>query len=194
MLEQKYILTDADGVLLDWEVDFNKWMTAKGYTKRVSDVYAMETAYDIDRAESKALVRQFNSCAWMGYLPVFRDAKSGVAKLVEMGYKFICITSLSLDENAAKLRMSNLENIFGKGVFEELICLDTGADKDEVLEKYKDTGMYWIEDKVQNANLGDTLGLKSILIDHGHNLDSKLNNGVVRVGKWAHIVDIIAKD
>ena len=28
----KLILTDADGVLLDWEYAFNIWMTEKGYT------------------------------------------------------------------------------------------------------------------------------------------------------------------
>lgn len=30
----KTILTDADGVLLDWEVDFNKWMEKHGYEKK----------------------------------------------------------------------------------------------------------------------------------------------------------------
>ena len=76
-------------------------------------------------------------------------------------------------------------------MFTELVCLDTGADKDEALAKYKDSGLYWIEDKTQNANLGQTLGLKSILIDHVHNKEDKVNNGVVRVGNWAQIVDII---
>ena len=37
----------------------------------------------------------------------------------------------------------------GKYAFSKVICLDTGADKDEALErlakKYK--GSYWIEDK-----------------------------------------------
>jgi hypothetical protein len=130
----------------------------------------------------------------MRYLPAFRDARSGVAHLVEAGYTFICITSLSLDANAAKLRMRNLEDIFGKNVFSELVCLDTGADKDDALERYRDSGLYWIEDKVQNANLGATLGLNSILIEHSHNKDSETLDGVVRVGKWAQIVDIIVSD
>ena len=187
----KTILTDADGVLLDWEVDFNKWMTQKGYTKQVAGIYEMEVAYGISKVECKKLIKEFNSCAWVRYLPAFRDARSGVAHLVEAGYTFICITSLSLDEKAAKLRKRNLEAIFGKGVFTELVCLDTGADKDEALEKYRDSGLYWIEDKTQNANLGQTLGLKSILIDHVHNKEDEVNNGVVRVGNWAQIVDII---
>ena len=189
---EKIVLTDADGVLLDWEVDFNKWMTKHGYEKKVFGVYAMEVAYGISRVECKKLIREFNSSAWVRYLPAFRDARSGVAHLVEAGYKFVCITSLSLDEKAAKLRKRNLEAIFGKDVFTEIVCLDTGADKDEALEKYKDSGLYWIEDKTQNANLGQTLGLNSILIDHSHNKEDVTNKGVVRVGNWAQIVDIIA--
>jgi hypothetical protein len=187
----KIILTDADGVLLDWEHDFNKWMLLKGYTKKVAGIYEMEVAYGMPKLECKKLVKEFNASAWVRYLPAFRDARSGVAHLVEAGYTFICITSLSLDEKAAKLRKRNLEAIFGKGVFTEIVCLDTGADKDDALEKYRDSGLYWIEDKTTNANLGATLGLKSILIDHVHNKDSKINKGVVRVGNWAQIVDII---
>ena len=59
-------------------------------------------------------------------------------------------------------------------MFSELVCLDTGADKDDALERYRDSGLYWIEDKVQNANLGATLGLNSILIEHSHNKDSEI--------------------
>ena len=190
-MKRTTILTDADGVLLDWAHDFEKWMSQKGYTKEVEGIYEMEIAYGMPKLQCKKLVREFNASAWVRYLPAFGDARSGVAHLVEAGYTFICITSLSLDEKAAKLRKRNLEAIFGKGVFTEIVCLDTGADKDEALEKYRDSGLYWIEDKTTNANLGATLGLKSILIDHVHNKESKINKGVVRVGNWAQIVDII---
>jgi len=190
-MTNKTILTDADGVLLDWEVDFNKWMAKRGYAKKVNDVYEMEIAYGLSKFKCKKLVREFNSSAWVRYLPAFRDARSGVAHLVEAGYKFHCITSLSLDEKAGKLRKKNLEAIFGKNVFEEVICLDTGADKDDALEPYKDSGLYWIEDKTANANLGAKLGLKSLLINHTHNETQDTVDGVVRVGKWAQIVDIV---
>ena len=44
-----------------------------------------------------------------------------------------------------------IDNVFGKGVFTKLVCLDTGADNDEGLEPYKDSGLWWIEDKTVNA-------------------------------------------
>ena len=97
-----------------------------------------------------------------------------------------------LDPKTKELRQQNLDNVFGKGVFTKLVCLDTGADKDEALEEYRDSGLYWIEDKTINANLGARLGLKTILINHEHNSDdSELDSSVQRVGKWTEIVDIV---
>jgi FMN phosphatase YigB (HAD superfamily) len=188
----KVILTDCDGVLLNWEASFTTWMAQKGYNKVDADEYDVAKSYSLSKAESKPLVRQFNESAWMGYLPALRDARSGVAKLVELGYEFVCITSLSLDENAKKARVKNLQAIFGEDVFtmENVVCLDTGADKDEALAEYAGLGLYWIEDKTENAKLGVDLGLKTILVNHGHNQDCD-NTNIKRVANWAEIVSIV---
>lgn len=193
ILNDKIILTDCDGVLMDWSSAFYQWMENKGYEKTVAGVYKIDKAFGLDYEEGNRLVREFNESAWMGYLKAFRDARSGVAHLYEAGYRFHCITSLSLDKKAKRLRMYNLENVFGKGVFKELVCLDTGADKDQALEKYRDSGLYWIEDKPENAAVGADVGLKSLLITHDYNVDYK-NEQVLRVANWAEIVDIIVND
>jgi hypothetical protein len=192
-MKNKVILTDCDGVLLDWVTQFHDWMTSKGYVQEVTDIYDISTMYGIEKNQGSALVREFNESAWMGFLPAFRDARSGVARLVEAGYQFVVITSLSLDEKARLLRISNLKNIFGKDVFTDVICLDTGADKDDALSPYEGTGMYWLEDKAENAECGQKLGLKSILIEHTHNSDY-VNDDIVRVANWAEMVDVIVND
>jgi hypothetical protein len=152
----------------------------------------MEAVFEMRQDKTKALIKEFNNSAWMGYLQPLRDARSGVAKLVEAGYTFYAITSISLDPNTKKLRQRNLDNVFGKDVFTKLVCLDTGADKDDALEEYKDSGLFWIEDKTMNANLGARLGLKSIIITHKHNSnDNELDSSIKRAGKWTEIVDIV---
>ena len=188
--EYKIILTDCDGVLLDWETAFHDWMAQHGYVKKVEAIYDMSETYGIEKAEGKRLIKEFNESAWMGYLKAFRDARSGVARLYEAGYRFHCITSLSLDKKAKRLRMQNLENVFGKGVFKELGCLDTGADKDEALAEYKDSGLYWLEDKTENAECGLKFGLKSILINHPHNVDCD-NDDIIVCEDWNDIVNEI---
>ena len=186
----KVILTDCDGVLLDWENSFHAWMKEHGHERVVEGVYEMEIAYGIPKAVCKELVREFNESAWMCCLPALRDSRSGVAKLVEAGYTFVCITSLSLDPYAKQLRVENLEKVFGEGVFDDVVCLDTGADKDEALAPYKDTGLYWIEDKTENAVLGSDLGLNTILINHAHNSDCD-DKRITKVDNWAQISNLI---
>jgi hypothetical protein len=184
------ILTDADGVLLSWEDHFHQWMEARGYNKIKNDIYHINEQYDVTRNESKRLVQEFNNSAWIGWCPVLRDARSGVAKLYENGCRFVCITSLSLDPYAKELRWQNLRAIFGEDPFIELVCLDTGADKDAALAPYQGTGLWWIEDKIENAVLGADLGLKSIIIDHSYNRELN-DNRIVRVKNWSEIVKLV---
>jgi hypothetical protein len=82
----------------------------------------------------------------------------------------------------------NLRKVFGNAV-ESVICLDTGADKDEALEPYQNSNMWWIEDKPENADVGHKLGLRSILVEHGHNMNHLCNYNVAK--NWRQIYDII---
>ena len=190
LIHEKTILTDCDGVLLAWEGAFHEWMSSKGFTKKEHGTYDISKTFGIPKTLGKKLVKEFNESAWMGFLPAFKDARSGVAKLVEHGWKFIVITSLSLDPKAQMLRISNLKNIFGKNVFIEVICLDTGEDKDAELVKFKDSGLWWIEDKPENAECGLKYGLKPILIEHEHNKEHE-EDGIEYAYDWEEIFNII---
>ena len=153
-MKDKVILVDCDGVLLDWVYAFNQWMSRHGYTLQQEDVYCIGQRYGIEKPEAKKLVRMFNESAVIRKLPPLRDAIKYVKKLhEEHGYIFHAITSLSNDQYAQHLRTKNLIELFGPTVFEKYTYLDTGADKDEVLEEYRNTGCFWIEDKKENIFL-----------------------------------------
>ena len=172
-IKERIILVDCDGVLLNWEYAFAIWMEQHGFTKVPGGEfnYSIGERYNIPNDQGRKLIKMFNESAAIGFLPPLRDAMYYVKRLhEEHGYVFHCITSLSTDPNAQKLREMNLAKMFGKTAFEKVVCLDTGADKDEALLIYKDTGCYWIEDKPENAIAGHKLGLFSILIEHGHNM------------------------
>ena len=168
----KLILTDVDGVLLNWEYAFNVWMQRHGYRLgKNANSYDMGERYDLNDKKKRELVKFFNESAAIGYLPPLRDAIHYVRKLHEKhGYVFHVLTALSDDHQAQDLRRQNLQKLFGETVFEKFIYCDTGADKDEILEPYTDSGLIWIEDKVENAELGLKLGLDSIVMEHGHNM------------------------
>ena len=188
----KLILTDCDGVMLDWEWAFSVWMREKGYTMLESakqSYYLHEHYAELEKKDSKRVVKQFNESASIGFLPALRDATYYVKRLhEEHGYQFRVITSLSANKDAQRLRDMNMRKIFGDAI-EKIICLDTGADKDEELAPYKDSGMWWIEDKWENAELGHTLGLKTILVEHGHNMNQEYAYPVAK--NWKEIYELI---
>ena len=43
---KKIILTDCDGVLLDWEPAFYDWMQSKGYDAKNEGIYEMEDVFE----------------------------------------------------------------------------------------------------------------------------------------------------
>ncbi|WP_295671859.1 hypothetical protein [uncultured Mucilaginibacter sp.] len=186
---KKLILTDADGCLLDWEWAFNVWMQEHGFEEIPGSKlnYDMSIRYGIPREQVVKLIRLFNESAAIGFLPAQRDAMYYVKKLVEkFGYQFHCITSLSLDPNAQRLREMNLKKLFGEYAFERIVCLDTGADKDEALQEYEGTGLHWIEDKWSNAECGYKYGLQPLVLEHGHNM-SKYHPGITILKNWKEI-------
>jgi hypothetical protein len=110
----------------------------------------------------------------------------------EHGYVFHCITSLSTNINAQRLREMNLSKLFGSTAFERVVCLDTGADKNSALEEYANSGLWWVEDKPENAEVGLDLGLKSVLMEHGHNMHHS-NKRIPVVKTWRELYELITQ-
>lgn len=193
MNHQQLILVDADGVLLNWEYAFAIWMEQHGFEKVTGGeyIYDIGQRYGIASEQGRKLIKMFNESAAIGFLPPLRDAMYYVKRLhEEHGYVFHCITSLSTDVNAGRLREMNLKKLFGDTVFERVICLATGADKTPALQQYQGSGCWWVEDKPENAEVGHKLGLRSVLMEHGHNM-SYANEHVPVVKNWRECYELI---
>ena len=192
--KNKTILVDCDGVLLDWEYSFHTWMCRHGYKaiKNGFDIHKVNERYGITKDEGSKLVRMFNESATIRRLPPLRDSMKYVKKLhEEHGFIFHAVTSLSNDTYSQYLRTKNLIELFGKTAFEKYTYLDTGADKDEALAEYKDSGCWWVEDKPENATVGLKNGLKAILMNHKHNEHVDIDPKITRVNNWATIYKMI---
>ena len=192
--KNKIILTDCDGVCLDWEFGFQTWMATHGHDIQEKDVYSVARQYDLTKTKAKSLVEIFNSSASMGFLPPLRDSQYYIKLLAEkLGYKFIAVTSLSHDESAQKLRTCNLKKLFGEDTFLEYHYLGCGDDKDEILTELaaKYHGSIWVEDKYINAEVGHELGFDALLMEHGHSLNYV---GPARVVKnWEDIYNYVIR-
>lgn len=183
------ILTDVDGVILNWEAKIHEWMVYQGYERVNSeDHYSVHIMYGMERAGMRRLIQQFNESAWIGYLEPLRDSVKVIRELYEMGYEFEVITSLSTDPYAKKLREQNLEKYYGNAI-SNVICLECGADKDDILKTYE-PGYIWFEDKPENAVAGVNAGHHSFLMKHFYN-DSFSENKVHTVNNWQEFKDKI---
>jgi len=189
-MKENIILVDCDGVLCDWEYSFTQWMNHKGYPTSDSTQYNVAKRFNLAGDFGKNVVAEFNDSASIAFLPPLRDAVYYIKRLNMLhGYRFHCITSLSEDKYAQRLRTQNLELLFGKEIFDEFVYLPCGADKDEALAKYKGTECFWVEDKPENAEVGKSFGLNSILVAHEHNAYYK--GDIERFWKWKHIYNYI---
>ena len=192
-LHERLILTDCDGVLLNWNSKFHEWMSGRGYTliPRANEFYGIDIRYNISKDESRELIREFNNSSDIGFLTPYRDSLYYIDLLYRKhGYKFGVITSISSHPATKQLREKNLYDLFGRNVFEFVECLDTGADKHDALSQFQDTDCFWIEDSVENAEVGASLGLRSLLMEHTYNRNADISD-VTLVKNWGQIYEII---
>lgn len=191
MMHSKIILTDVDGVLLDWEYAFETWMRTKGYVIKTRTVYDQAQRFGIQKDELRSLIRDFNESAMIGFLPSLRDSIHYVKAIHEKkGFVFHAITSLSNNRYAQELRTQNLKKLFGETVFDRFVYLDTGADKNDALAEYRNSGCMWFEDKLENAIVGDSLGLNAMLMEHYHNMADVVGyDHIPRVKNWREIYE-----
>lgn len=189
---ENIILTDVDGVLLNWSQAFDVWMSKRVYemNEEFKDEYDMTIRYSLSKTEAYDMVKTFNESASIRKLAPFRDAIKYVKKLhEEHGYVFHVITSMTLDEDAWELRIENLERLFGKNVFQKYMFCNVAAHKRDKLKQYQDSGLFWIEDNYDNCVDGEELGLEPILMNHPFN--SQIETSIPRVNNWKEIYNII---
>lgn len=193
-MTNKIILTDVDGVLLDWNTAFAEHM-ARLCVYELPDQrnrYSLCKRFGLQREVIDKFASEYNSSKNIENLKPFKDSVEHVKALSAMGYRFIAITNVGASEESRVYRVSNLFNVFGD-VFDDVICLDIGASKYSVLSKWENTGLFWIEDKFTNALDGHSLGLQSILVDHEYNRDFSTTRfpRVSNDTPWKEICDLI---
>ena len=195
----RIILTDVDGVLLEWENHFTKWMITRGH--KLKEDYKSEydmgkrfifysNVFNEDPNYIKLAIREFNKSAWMATQPPMPESQTWVKLLHAEGWTFIPISSQTSDIPAQEIRKRRLEELFGEYAFYNFHILETGQEKDDVLAEFHGTNLWWIEDKWTNAMAGLKYGLKPLFIDHPYNREYS-HPDITRVNNWQDIHKIV---
>jgi len=187
------IITDCDGVLLDWAYAFDVWMGEHGHKrlKNTDQYYGQDLRYGISMEESIRYIRDFNESGCVGFIPAYKDSVEYVTKLNKLGYRFEVISCLAQDKYSQKLREKNLRHLFGD-VFDFIDCSlsFTGGKYDYLKNKYDGNNYMWIEDSISHADSGQRVGLRSVLMDHSYNQEWEGE----RVNNWKEIFELITND
>jgi hypothetical protein len=164
------IITDVDGVLLNFDLSFDIYMSKKGYGKvpNSDHIFNLAKKYRLPEDKLKSLVIEFANSENFEKLYALRDSIDGIKTLSKSGAKFIAVTSCGDSSFTKSARIKNLESVFGN-VFNDVICLPLLSPKSHILEKWKGSKKLWIEDHYHNAIDGSKLGLRSVLVDHHYN-------------------------
>tara|TARA_Y100001937_G_scaffold95985_1_gene130422 strand:- start:480 stop:1031 length:552 start_codon:yes stop_codon:yes gene_type:complete len=182
----KILLTDIDGVILDWSGHFNKYL--KTY---YPDLGLMNPTEFDQTSDIAKVMHRFNTSAWLGWLQPLRDAQEILPKFKEAGYDIICCTAMGDDPYSQALRKVNLENVF-PNMISRMDTTGFGVPKAEWLSQWKGSGAVWVEDKWVNARAGADIGLETYLMKQSYNSMHDYK-GVEKVDNWTQIYSKVVK-
>lgn len=197
MEKKRIILTDCDGVLLKWNEGFNTFMAKKGLPQlpNTESEYSIAIRHDISINEAHEFIKEFNESTRISDLSPFADSIEYVSKLVNKGFRFIIVTSISDSPESKFYRTQNVIDLFGD-IFDEINCIEMGANKAHILKRWEGSGYFWIEDHMRQAEAGYEAGLKTVLINHPYNTHYKtdLFPTVSYDRPWKEIYDMVCEE
>lgn len=196
-MKDKIILTDADGVLVDWRSAFGEFMSDRQHPMLpgTDNEYNISKRHGVPNDRAVDYIREFNELPGIAHLSPFADSVQYVTLLADLGFRFVVVSSIGDHPVSKMCRHDNLINLFGD-VFDEVHCLALDANKAETLATWRDTGYFWIEDHMGQATAGYEVGLKPILINHPYNdhHNTDLFPKVPLDTPWSNICKLIRED
>lgn len=191
MEKERLILSDVDGVMLDWETQFTEYAIAKGCTPvpDTNHYYNLGKRFEESWDVLHDLMVEFNRSDVIANMPPLPGAVEGMKELTDLGFRFIAITSISDEPICKEYRTQNLHDLFGD-VFDEIICLEQMNNKEHTLNRWADSGLFWLEDHFTNATVGYELGLNTLLFNTHTNekYHTDLFPRTTQLNQWQDIV------
>ena len=182
----KILLTDADGVLLNWLDSF-----LQQHEMSYEDFQYLEKEQP---STATTLIEAFNESARIGYLPSIKGAIAAMSKLKNEGYEIHCVTSFGGSVYARRARFDNIKKLFGNAIT-YIHILPLHDDKLEFLqENYNDSESYFVEDNINNANLSLQAGLRPILLRqhwNTNNANVEIDPKVICAYDWKNVLELI---
>ena len=196
----KHILVDCDGVLLDTLDSIQPFLKSIGLTVseyEKNNMYADEYSCFQDRSHAIKCFTAWQKNKSFSQITPLKGAVENLKKLRSLSFKISIITAAGHLDIAKQHRLQNLDNIFGKDFFENIIYVDWTESKNAALMKFSPT--YFIEDVAINAINALQTHHQPILIRNNQNkakIEAHINQlqNIIIIESWNEIFDIVTNN
>lgn len=196
------IITDVDGVLLDWFNGFEDWIVNVKGVKPLHDatpsMYKLTDKYPMSSKDIVKYIEEFNSSETFGKLNAVNGAVEYINYLLVDSTKDVAwLSSGSVEgkeEACFDMRSKNLRERFGKDMPGTLLVM--GASKKDYLAKYKEEygdSLVFIEDSLDHAEVAVELGIKTILLHYPYNANKNRSKLLYGAKDWKEVYDRIGQ-
>jgi len=176
------LLSDLDGVYCNWAQGYVNYMESIGYKALHANptVFSMTDIFPMLDKPWIHIKDYQQSEFYAGILP-YGGANEAYRELVKSGVKIIAVSSCGLEAETVRMRT---EFVAKQGVFSDMILLELGAPKLDVLKKFAKAA--FIDDQPVVALEGVEAGHVSMLKCMPYNIDIT-HPQIARVSQFAEI-------
>lgn len=178
----KLLLSDLDGVYVDWARGFVNYMASIGYEAPHSNptVFTMTDIFPM--LEKPWLhIKDFQQTSFYDEVKPYAGAQEAYQDMVDAGVRIIAVSSCGLEQETVRMRTEFIES---QGVFSDMVLLELGASKQEVLETFENAA--FIDDQPHVAFEGAEAGHIALLKSMPYNLSTDVQ-GIMRIGEFDEI-------
>ena len=166
----KHILTDCDGVLLDWSGGFRPWLEDRigppsGSPPPLHPNHADKwvlTHYPVGAERVEDFIQEFQRSSSFGRLNPYPDAVRYVPALARSGIRLTLVSSPGACPETLERRVENLRRCFGD-IFDPFSHLPAQSSKMGALRRHCPT--LWIDDHVPHVLEGLSAGHLGVHMD-----------------------------
>jgi DNA-binding beta-propeller fold protein YncE len=196
------ILTDVDGVLLNFLKAFSEFLKSKSLFKEEFEFKIKGNEYfDLKElitlscpVECESIINEFYLSKEIGKLKEQQDGLTDIIQSLNNDFNLICITCIGTTEHLKEQRQKNLINVFGD-CFKEIHCINITDSKEDLissLSKKYDVITY-VDDRLKHINEAINAGVKPILFIQGYPHNEESNEYYV-ANCWHDIKSIISSE
>lgn len=182
------LLTDLDGVSLNWLDGFCRYMENVQGHQAIHQSPENFSMIDIFPELEKPYVHitDYHHSEFYRDIKPYTGSIDGYETLRDMGVEIIAITSCGEEKKVQDYRMGHIDKYFGH-VIDDAILLPLGVSKEEALSKFDNS--VFIDDQMINAIAGAKTNHDSFIWDMSYNKKEEQPLDVKRAYNWDCLVE-----